>query len=409
MLSYLVALTGAALVAAAPAPATPVQPRALTIPSLVSATKVAITIEPNYQRDSCVTADHLVGGRALWLCRDTELLQDQNILQVDGFISSTASWSNQNASNLPDLVPIPPPSEQGQLNVTDPYTLQLTQYGGDPPSGAYFPETPSECGASGGSCSNGTRFAIWPDAPAYVTDVASDGTTTMYMYMTLTRQLKNIDTEPPTSLYKLVYTTGGDADALPEQTLIGQDFFPEGTYNYGAYGGFIGQLDGLLYLYGMANDGTVGLARVALADIEDSSKYQFYVGGLWVSTIPAIDDTAAEVYVGGAGGQGTFFYSELYAQYVLLAQVNGFGMVISASTSLLPEGPWTAAETLTYLDPGNDITYSFAAHPEMNTNPNQIYASYTQINYVHPDANRSTALGKEEFYAQPLYLLEFGL
>ncbi|ORX40327.1 hypothetical protein BD324DRAFT_274146 [Kockovaella imperatae] len=406
MLSTIVAsLFAASAVLASPTTAPAQNARTWATPGISSFEKVAITIEPNYQRDSCVSASTLVDGRVLWICRDTIPLKNGTLGTVAGFYASSASWSDQLLLVAPKLDSIPP--EQGQKFVTTGYQYQLTQYGGDPITTPYLPFGSDLC-APGGGCANGTRIIEWPDAAAFVTHVALDGTTIAYLYTTLAVQgFGDTDNEPATTLYKITYTPNLDRNVLPTVEIVNERFFPRVTYNYGSFGGVIGQDDGLLYLWGQTynfgnGNTSIGLARVDLAHIEDMSAYQYYypANNTWSSNIPSIYDPDAKVDIGGFGPtQGTFYYSELYQKYLFVGQSELFAMEVSLTSASQPEGPWTPYTAPVHLPDGDYISYSFAAHPEMSVNPAELYVSYTQT-----FTDNGTGV-----FEQPLYKLNLQL
>ncbi|ORX37099.1 hypothetical protein BD324DRAFT_608491 [Kockovaella imperatae] len=418
----LVALTSSAMAFAAPA-TVPRQERGLPAVSLPIAnplapasfgsSKIAVTIDPNLQRDSCVTANALIDGRVLWICRDSLSLKNETLGQYAGFFtSSSASWSNQTtgttssggSGNQPklDFVPL----TQGQQFVTAGYLQQLTQYGGPfPLPSPYLPYAADQCPDSGGGCYGG-RYIEWPDASMYVTDVASDGTTTGYLYTTAAAGGGNLtDNFPGTTLYKITYTPTADIDTLPEVTMIAEHFFPRFGFNYGAFGGVVSPTDGLLYLWGETYDFSpaaynisIGLARVAIDSIENPDAYSYYypASNTWSSTQPTIYDSAANMTVGGIYGQGTFYYNSKHSAYFFVGQSQNGLMNVSYTVANTPEGPWSPmAEPVTL---STDFAYSFAAHPQMGHDPDQLYCSFTN-NIDDPTVGN--------VYQQPLYLINF--
>ena len=145
----------------------------------------------------------------------------------------------------------------------------------------------------------------------------------------------------------------------------------------------------------------MALAKVPVGSIEDKSAYQFYVGGQWVSTSPTTDNTAAYIpLAGGQPGQGTFYYSAPWNQYVWIGQPGGCACTeFIVSTAPAPEGPWSASSHVIDVPPGNYPgigAYTMQAHPEYNPGPNEnaIYVTYTQQDQDTP-------------YETPLYLIEW--
>ncbi|ORX36817.1 hypothetical protein BD324DRAFT_651298 [Kockovaella imperatae] len=380
--------------------------------SPVTPTQLAITIDPNFQRDSCITATKLIDGRVFWICRDTLNLQNETLNEYIGFIeSSSASWSNQTAAgNAPVLTPVP--ASQGQKPVTSGFSQQLTQYGGPfPLTTPYLYYAPDQY-PPGGAGPDFSRYEEWPDAPLYITDVASDGTTTGYLFPTAAANGGNITDEfPGTTLYKITYTPTSNLSTLPTVEMIAEHFFPRYGFNYGAFGGVISPTDNMLYLWGETYafyglfvqnpvyNVSLGLARVALDSIENIDAYEYYypATNTWNETQPNIYNKAANVTVGYITGQGTFFYNEKESVYVFVGQnQNETNMEVTYSVAQQPEGPWSLAAPPVTLS--NDFSYSLAAHPEMGDDPNNLYVSFT--------ANFDDSTGKNQ-YKQPLYQLQF--
>lgn len=388
-------------------------------PSAVVATEIAITIDPNIQRDSCVSADQLIDGRVFWICRDSLSLANETLGQYSAFFtSSSASWSNQTQGvtatggigNQPLLTPIP--ASQGQKYITNGFTQQLTQYGGPfPLPGPYLPYPADRCPDSGGGCGGG-RFIEWPDASMYVTDVAADGTTTGYLFATAAEGGVNgtTDNTPGTTLYKIVHYPNQSANTLPNVTIVGELFFPRFGFNYGAMGGLISPDDGLLYLWGETYDfagpfvvnpvynQSIGLARVAPNAVENINAYQYYYPGTntWSSVQPTIFDSSANITVGGIYGQGTFYYNTNHNVYTYVGQNTAGAMNVAYSVATKPEGPWSPASPNTQL--GTAYSYSLAAHPQMGNDPDHLYVTFT-ANLNDPSVGN--------VYQEPLYLLDF--
>ncbi|ORX38021.1 hypothetical protein BD324DRAFT_624229 [Kockovaella imperatae] len=376
----LVALATSALTLAAPTKTE--NRRSAASPSIASVETVAITLNPHLQRDSCISASELINDRVLWLCRDTLILEDETLNDYQDLpVSSTVGWSDM-SNGSPLLVPIP--ADQGDKPITQPFSKQLTLYGQNE-SSPFLYYAADQCPSSGQCDGPGAvRNVEWPDAPLYITNTASDGTVTGYMYST--RGVTG-DNQPATTLYEVTYTPGDDPLALPTATMIAEEFFPRFAWNYGAMGGIID--DGYLYLWGVTydfgvfnNNQTVGLARVPVGSITNINDYQYYYPSTstWSSVQPNIYDASANVNIDGIFGQGTFFYSSYYGRYVYVGQLGTIDgeMLIAAATASSPEGPWSAQSNQYQIDP--DYSYSLAAHPEMSGNlpSNQIYLTYTQ-------------------------------
>ncbi|ORX35902.1 hypothetical protein BD324DRAFT_651816 [Kockovaella imperatae] len=392
-------------------------------PSFSASSLAAISLDPNYQRDSCVSATKLFGDRVFWVCRDTIVLTDQSLNDefanpgvTSGFVSSTGSWSNQTSGGAAGPLLVPPPSGQGQQQATSSYQYQLTQYGGDIATTAYVPYADDECNSDGNQagtgapCSNnGTRVPLWPDSPPYVTQVASDGSVTAWLYLRrpLIKGLSIQNFEPPGSLYYIYWPSNDGADTLPLIGLVNEEFFPEGSFTYGDYGGVVDTAGEYLYLFGQSlytdsqGNQPIALARCPVDSPANNRTYEYYYNdGTWSSVQPSVNDTSAFISA-GAGGQGTYFYSSYLGQYVWLGQLaNSLGLQVAVSVAPEPYGPWSAPSVIAIL-PASEYgpTYSVAAHPEMSSNQQEIYLTYTRQVYWNNNADNSD----RTFYENPLW------
>ncbi|ORX40575.1 hypothetical protein BD324DRAFT_647500 [Kockovaella imperatae] len=383
-----------------------------TNPTVSESNLAAISLDPNYQRDSCVSATSLINGRVLWVCRDTQVLVDESIDdefngQAGDFVSSSASWSDQ-LGTQPHLVPIP--SNQGQQQATSGYPAQLTMYGGDTTSTSFLPYASDECdqngnqAGTGGTCaSDGTRYPLWIDSPPYVYQ-GSDGSATAYVYMMRThiQGLTNLASTFPTSLYQINYDSSSSSNSLPSVELINEYWFPDGVFNYGDFGGITGTLDGKLYLYGQglskSNNGHQPVALARCSNPTDLSTYEYYYNdGTWSTTQAQVDDQSAWLD-GEFGKGGTFFYSDYTNSYLWIGQPTGaIGATVMVSSASSPEGPWSTPTQIANLPSGDSYAYSVAAHPEMSSNSQQIYLTYTLQKFYDGNSN-------DIYYEQPLYM-----
>ncbi|EIW80655.1 hypothetical protein CONPUDRAFT_16453, partial [Coniophora puteana RWD-64-598 SS2] len=286
---------------------------------------LGVVNDPTLNRDSCGSA--LIGGRVLWTCRDTQTVDSSGVNALP-IISTTASWTDLNAQGQPSL--------SGNT---------YSMYGSNNLQSTFYPLQADECnGNTAGSCSDNTRYAIWPDSSPLVTDTAADGTVTAYTWIRndhIKADLSDLTPDCVSSLYKVVYSTSAGHDALPTVTLVNENFWTASEQlPYGAYGGFVA--DGTAYLYGKGSSGTVGLAKVPVGSIENKSAYQFYVNGGWTSMAPSLGASGVNIPNVSAGGQGTYYYSPPWNSYVWIGQP---GLSVSAdffiTTSPNPEGPWT--------------------------------------------------------------------
>ena len=345
--------------------------------------------EPQYlDRDSCGTSAALFGDRVLFVCRDTEIYIDrQNTSEgVGAFYSSSASWINKNPDGSLPFVPF----NSSDYGYQPGYDHLLPAYGLNN-NKSFYPLQPDENpdtegvdqSANGG---NGTRWVIWPDTPPLVTKI-ENGCYTAYTWIKqakITLQLGVAILYPATSLYKVEYSPDkeGTGDTLPSVSIVDEQFFKQGEWNYGTYGSVA--KDGWSYLYGQPlNSVNVSLAKVQSGSEEDLSQYQYYVGGEWTSTMPGINDTASWLPC-TAGSQGTFYYSEPWQSYVWIGQASGLAAGIFQlwiTTAPAPEGPWTTPKQF-YENDDNQrgFRYTVQAHPAFLTSPqeNAVWVSYTE-------------------------------
>jgi hypothetical protein len=245
---------------------------------------IGIANSSTWSRDSCTSTN--VRGRELWTCRDSQ--------SSSAFLSSTASWTNFTFDGSPDVV-------DGILN----------QYGSDSTGHAYFPVSEAQCGGNAGDCNNGTRYAIWPGTRPMPVDVGTNGSLSLYTWITnayITMDCETLSENPSASLYRADYTPEVTGDDLPPATLVDNSFWPAGSIPYGTYGFVI--KDDTAYLYGLLN-GTSGiaLAKVPADSVEDKTGYSYYTGSSWSSTPPDIMDSSAGIKNAGTGGQGNYHSS----------------------------------------------------------------------------------------------------
>ncbi|ORY20144.1 hypothetical protein BCR39DRAFT_555447 [Naematelia encephala] len=337
------------------------------VPTVNRTTLVGVVTDPHLDRDSCGSVKW--GNRVLWTCRDTQYVTNGT---VENFFSSSASYSDLNTDgSLPLVTPVP-----DEFFPSGDYPAALVLYG-DNHNTSFFEVQSDECGDNqGGSCSDGSRFVIWPNYPPLITSESSSAIVA-YNWIKkaqITSSFQLFQPDPPTSLYRVTSAPGGaDSDTLPSVTLINEEFFAVDQWNYGNYGGIV--VGGTAYLYAQNNAGDIALAKVATDSVEDSTQYSYYVDGSWIGSRPAINDTSASLNV-TAGGQGTFYYSETWQSYVWI-------------------GPWSTAEHILSVPNGNSASigsYTMQAHPEYS-GPNEIYVTYTIQDTDH--------------YETPLYLIQF--
>lgn len=279
-------------------------------------------------------------------------------------------------------------------------TPDLTMVG-DNHDKPFFPYLSEDCGDSpGGGCPDGSRYAIWPDSPPMMARTTGTNNDIQVGYTWIRRShingLTPVYPDPPTTLYRIAYIPQSEESSsptlLPLVGVVDGSFWAQDAIPYGAYGNVI--KDGTAYLYGQPSSGVVSLAKVSAEDVEDKTKYQYYVDGKWTTQQPA--KTAASSSIGitnaGNGGQGTFYYSDTWQSYVWIGSSKFPGADFFITTAPAPEGPWTTPTKFYSGVNGNYSlpAYSLQAHPSMvKAGQNEIYISYTKndvyqdISYYH--------------------------
>jgi hypothetical protein len=143
-------LTSAWVQAAVAAPGS-IQKRGASNPVVKGTQVVGILADSSLNRDSCGSS--VFGGRALWICRDTQHYDANGIPNLPIFTSS-ASWT--------DLV------SGGGTN--------LNMYGNNNDQ-SFYPLVPGNCNDNqAGVCSDCTRYPLWANAPPLVTSSDSSKT-----------------------------------------------------------------------------------------------------------------------------------------------------------------------------------------------------------------------------------------
>ena len=338
---------------------------------------LGVVSDHTLNRDSC-TSVH-AGDRELWTCRDTESYPNKPFF----FFSSSASWTDFNSDGTPEV-------ENGVLRMY-----------GDNHEKAYFSIQPDEClsGGQGGSCSDGTRYAIWPDSrPLPVRK--GDGDVCLYSWIKkshITSNLTSLTPYPAATLYRSTYAPSQSHDELPPVTVVAEEFWPADSIIYGDYGWVIH--DGIAYLYGaLADSAGIALAKVPEDNIEDKSSYCYYTGSSWSKTALSLDDSSVAIPNAGTGGQGTYYYSEHFSSFIWIGGPGvGVGAEFYVASAPKPEGPWTEP-TLFYTGEdgsGEFGAYSQQAHPGLSANRGNgkdIYLTYTKV-----DSTYSTPLIRVEW------------
>ncbi|KAI0394592.1 hypothetical protein F5Y17DRAFT_466209 [Xylariaceae sp. FL0594] len=345
-----------------------VLPKRAFTPTVKKATLLGNLADPAINRDSCGSVR--VGDRAFWTCRDSQPYDSTGHPEFPIW-SSSASWSNFEADVTPDLL----------------------MYGGENSRTPFFPYQPDECnGNTAGGCPDGSRYALWPDSPPLVASTVNNVVTIF----------STDDPDPPTTLYKMTYDLNNpDRNALPTTTVVNEHFWARNSFPYGTYGNVA--KDGVAYLFAAPSNGHIALAKVPLDSIEDTSAYQFWVNGAWTSTMPDLNNAGANIPNASAGGQGTYYFSEIWNKWVWIGQA---GISVSAdffiTTADSITGPW---EPSVHFYSGQTGTYylgaySLQAHPGFNdagVRTNNIYLTHT----------KNDQLGDSAVYSTPLIYIEW--
>jgi hypothetical protein len=241
---------------------------------------------------------------------------------------------------------------------------------------------------------------------------------------------------PAVALYKITYDpTVHTGDILPDVHLVNKSFWPENAIPYGNYGTVLSRDKSTLYLYGQTGGGMhvrTSLTRVPVSHIEDASAYEFWVSNNWTKDRPSINQEGTWLIDCNIGGQGTYFFSEVWGCYVWIGGGPFPGPSFHITTALQPEGPWIqpykffeakdgsadlGAYSVSFLD---SSTYYFVsrcyvlvvwmansvsleqlqAHPDLNADPNDnaVYLTYTKNDKVP---------GGGTAYSTPLYRVEW--
>lgn len=354
-----------------------VWPRVKGTPQLI-----ANVTDPTTSRDSCGSVR--LGDRALWVCRDSQGFDSTVGRTVKiPLIPNTASWTSFDKDGTPAIVHGAPVGAGS--NGSNPVLLMYSS--GDVISyPAFFPEQGDECGESG-VCPNGTRYALWPSSPPMVAGMMAGGLTAYsWVSKDLVQNLTVVWPNQPFSLYKFTYMPPLMDDlndfSVPSVSIVDEEFWLQDEWGYGEYGNVV--RNGTAYLYAQNQDRTaVALAKVAAQDIENRSRYQYYVGGKWTTQMPPLNDSAAFLRNFENALQGTFYYSEPFASYIWIGQSQpGSTAEFTLTTAPRPEGPWIDPYVIYTGERGDgDIgAYSLQANPALlrSSEEKAIYLSWTQ-------------------------------
>lgn len=354
---------------------------------------LGLVTDPRVNRDSCGSVRFQ--DRDFWTCRDTQN-NDANGNPELQVVSSTAAWTAYNDDGSPHVEPF--------LDGT----RGLLMRGDNGPDNreVFFTLQEGQCNDNtAGACDDNTRYAIWPDSPPMVTSGKDSGVLVAYTWILNLKIRPDFSTDTPdpsVSLYKVTYDPATtDENTLPEVSVVDGAFWAQDAIPYGAYGNVV--RDGIAYLYGKTSNGHIALAKVPVDSVEDKSSYEYWVNGSWSSTAPSKDDTNANIPGVSAGGQGTYYYSDVWQSYVWIGQA---GLSISAdffiTTAPSPEGPWEQPKQFYSGENGSAelSSYTLQAHPDMvPEGQNRIYISYTKV-----DVREGTEF---DIYSTPLILVEW--
>ena len=381
------ALASAAFLAAVPVTAAPFQFKKATPNNTHIAEPIGLFTDLTLNRDSCMSTKF--GTRQFWICRDTQLIVDGiPELQV---VSSTASWTKYALDGSPLISTLPDGSTGVLAN-------------GNNNKIPYFARPDSDCNTNtAGLCDDGTRFPAWPDSPPMVVSGQDAGVITAYSFVRRSRirgDFSTDDPDPVTALYKITYNPVLeliDENALPGIEIVNENFWSQNSIPFGVYGHVV--KDGVAYLWGQPSNRKIALAKVPAGSIEDITQYQYWVNGAWTNLAPAINDLGAVIENGSAGGQGTYYYSDLWQSYVWIGQ-SGIGVSpdFFITTAPDPTGPWETPVSFYMGEPGSaDLSaYTLQAHPDLvPAGRDEMYISYTK-------ADHDDAIPHTDIYSTPM-------
>lgn len=338
---------------------------------------IGLVQDPTINRDSCGSSRF--GDRSLWVCRDSQPYDSDGSPKLPIW-SSSASWTNFNPNGTLVLQEVTSPAGSG---------VGLLMYGGDDET-TFYPQPSDLCGENTtGECTDGTRYALWPDQPPLVTSNASDTSVIAYTWIKqshITSDLATLNPDPPVILYRIEYnTSAGDSTTLPTVTMVEENFWTSDEFPYGTYGGIV--KDGVAYLYGQNAALSVGLASVPVASIEDKTAYLFYIDEGWATSNPGVNASGLDIPNVSAGGQGTFYYSNAWDLYVWIGQASlSIDPDFFVTTCASPEGPWDTPMLFYSAPSGNGSFggYTLQAHPGLlppagdDAAEGGIYLTYTK-------------------------------
>ena len=347
-------------------------------PTVKSSTLFGPVLDPSLTRDSCGSVK--LHNRALWVCRDTQTLGPNGQTTIP-FYSSSASYTNFSSDGS---IPWQTLNPLNEFN----YTSELIMYGEN--TGNFYPLQTDECnGNPAGLCSDNTRYAIWPDSPPMIANTNSNGLITAYTWIKkghIELDFTSLVADPAATLYRVTYApaiegaTGETRETLPLVEVVQEEFWAQDQFAYGVYGNIV--TNDTAFLYAQSSSGTIALAKVPVNSVEDKSTYQYWANNAWTDSAPTLNQTGVHIDSTG-GGQGTFYFSEIWNSYVWLGQPgDSVAAEFQVTTAPSPDGPWIQPQLILSVEPGNSSipTYSMQAHPSLVSDPtvNDIYVSYTK-------------------------------
>lgn len=225
-----------------------------------------------------------------------------------------------------------------------------------------------------------------PDLPPMVTSSSPRGGVTAYTWIRqshIRSDLSTVTENPASLLYRIDYqpstfSYASDSQVLPEVTVIAENFWEEDEISFGNYGNVV--RDGIAYLYGQA-EGITALAKVPCSQVEDRSAYLYWVDGEWTAEMPSIGQDGINITNANAGGQGTYYYSDIWQSYVWVGGRQAVGSDMFITTAPAPEGPWIEPFLFYSGVDGNYFlsAYSIQAHPGLSRKGvNELYVTYTK-------------------------------
>lgn len=353
------------------------------IPRIKSTRTLGLVGDPRYNRD--LAGSVRFGERTLWTWRDTQTIDAKTgKFQQNELFSSTVSWSNHNDDDSPAF------SHSGRRNSsfsgrpekTSPNALVLKHYGEHNADRAFFRIIHDGCEPRAGVHKDGSRRAMWPDAPPLVTSTSESGRTIAYAWVQKTHVRQDgstITQAPSTTLYRL--SSSDDRNAPPRCTVLDGNFWKENDIPYGTYGSVL--KDGIAYLFAQVGNNVVAVARVLCDYIERKSSYEYWVDGDWTKRKPSIDDRTIDIGNASAGGQGTFYWSDAWQCFVWIGGSTSPGAHCYISTSPSSTGPWTQPFMFFKGEDGThpQLAKSVLAHPSLlrdEEDAHGIYVSYTK-------------------------------